>query len=197
MGNLPETIKLRDQLSENYSRAEPASDLSICLRWTERAIGLLVKRGQSGPDRWIQGKGKVEPHLVSAKQFFRNSDERSAANIFAEQSEEVFANAIAEALKTGKVTRAEVQYQLTKRPPDWVRDYDRPAVARKTRRIKVEEVIDKSIETMHSVFAGIEGVLEREHYEAIDAVDAKRYEAELSDIVGHVRTLRKRIKNGQ
>jgi hypothetical protein len=202
---LSDAIRYRDELTAYTKRGIHLGDYVECLRWAERVVGVLVRRGQEGPDAWIASRGsnlvyrnetgqviRTTSGKVNSLEFFRNHNERTEVFKMVDGiSDQQFADALERAKAEGSMARQVVIYHLTDIPPDR-KGADRPEHLRKTRRVDVKRVIDESISTLHGVFMGLD-VLEKEHWDSLSWEDSHHYYNEVDQLVGNLRKFRERV----
>lgn len=196
-------VRYRDDLEEHAPKRIYRGDLVECLRWADRTVGILVRRGQRGPDAWIASRGsnltdKENPFqkLVVAKSFFHGeSNYQAQAFVLADAPEIEFEQALERAKGEGNLSRTNVVKCLSDRVPP-SRASDRPEHLRKTRRVDVRRVLDESINTLKGVALGLE-VLDDSHWDNLELSpkEVQDYIVELNDLVGAIRSFRERVRN--
>lgn len=204
-GRIYAVTQIRDQLTAMIPKGIHNTTEVELLRYAERALGILVRRGQTGPDRWITGNwsGNVganpDAGMRSAMDFFISVQERSAAFKMADDvTDEQFAAAIERCKANGSMARARIIEALEKKVPDWVVSYDRPEVLRKRRLVDMDRVIEQSIGQLEAVFASLDSIItNKDMYSQISSADAARWANEVDLLVGKTRRFRDNIKKGQ
>ena len=204
LGDLYLAIAYRDDLQAALpNRRIFHGDLVECLRYAERVVGVLVRRGQSGPDAWIATRGSnltnqghatanVQTKVVAKTFFNEDSLAQSQSMAMADVSEEEFDRAIERAKVEKNLSRTNVVKQLADKVPIEPMIGGRPRHLRKTRHISVRQVLDTTIDTISGVFLSLEA-LDDEDWKELSKEESNKYLGEFNDLVGELRKFRKKV----